>query len=204
MPSRGWERSGGRDKSGCVYSAELDLRGCQSKNEANRGRLEESLTRRPAPPQVGHGESSFSAEPCSARESWQGLCKPALLSNSFGSLAEFWAGSQVTHWVPVQPVRASVSSSVQRQDLTTIPRPFSASTSHSQTLLSGEQGRAREKGGSAVSTKDKGSRAAERTRGHLPASPADERVWGLWAWAVCGQGCLRGRIVGGGVAPGMR
>lgn len=146
-----------------------------------RIRLTRASGRGPHPLQVGHGGCSSSPEPCSTSKSWQGLCEPALLSNPFGRLAEFWAGSQVTHWVPGQPVRASVSSSVQRQDLTLIPRPFTASTRHRQALLSGERGRAREKGDSAVSTKDKGPRGAERTQGHSPASAPEERVWGRWA-----------------------
>ncbi|CAK6448310.1 unnamed protein product [Pipistrellus nathusii] len=79
-----------------------------------------------------------------------------------------------------------------------------------KALLSGEQGRAREKGGSAVSTKDKGLRVAERTQGHCRESPVEElkSAWrgsGVWqCGGVCegvsaGENCV---CVGGGMRGG--
>lgn len=101
--SRCWERSGGRDRQ-----VELIQQSVASLASPR------TFRRAPHPPKVVHGQCSFSAELCS--KSWQeGVCEPALLNCSFRRLTAFWAGSQVTHWVLVQPVWASVSSSVQQQ-----------------------------------------------------------------------------------------
>lgn len=144
-------------------------------------------------------------------KSGQGLCEPVLLNCSCRRLTAFWAGSQVTHWVPVQPVWASVSSSAQRQGWTLILRCLPALTRHSQTFLCGTAGSALGKEPERKAT----PRSAPRTRVRGWPGPrqglSQQAPWrngcrdsGVRWRRGAGCVCQRSAVGGGGVAGGMR
>lgn len=155
----------------------------------------------PALPQVGHGQCPFFTE--HRGKSRQGLCEPALLNCTFRRVGAFWAGSQVAHWVPIQPVWAGLSfllGSTTGLDSDHTPQSDISEWQARPASLSAKA--AREGSDSSVSTKDKGPGAAGQTQGH--ASRQTRRIRGCPGSGLRGARgglCAGGRAVGGEEQP---